>query len=171
MNLVPVPHADINQCLDIFRYLGFSHLCRPDNSAFEQHILSNRKLLSIHGEVIAVISHIHFYDDPAGDRVLEPGMIEGKRRFVWKHKFIQLPTSQSLDHQNMYAVAMYGDPRGFPLGIITDEPQRRHEVEHLGTVVEGAFSKIVQFKNAEVRLYAPCRELPSYTPETFRRRN
>jgi len=171
MDYVQVSQEDVERCLNLFRYVGFSHLKQPTEQDFEKHLTSNRKVLALHGEVLAEIGNIEFYDEPTGDKVLEPGIIEGARRFRWGHRFIQLPYDQPVDQNIVYALANDGFNNGFPIGLITDEPERRRQIENLGTLTEGEFSKIIKVGDGELRLYKISKELPIYPPGTFQLRN
>lgn len=171
MDYIQVSQQDVVRCLNLFRYVGFSHLKQPTEQDFERHLTSNRKVLTIHGEVLAEIGNIEFYDEPTGDKVLEPGIIEGTRRFRWNHRFIQLPPDVSINEDIIYALANDGFNNGFPIGLITDEPERKKQIENLGTLTEGEFSKIIRSESGEFRIYEIFRELPIYPPGTFQLRN
>ena len=108
--------ADAERCLSVFRHLGFSHYGKPSQEEFEGYLASTRKVVVVHGRILAEIGDIQFYDDPQGDRTVEPGVALGARKFRWAHRFLRITGEVPLGEELVRSLTTDGLYEGFPHG-------------------------------------------------------
>ena len=160
---------DAEQRLNLFRYLGFSHVGKPTAREFEEHLVTNRKVIAVKGDLACEIGGIEFYNDPSGDRLLGD-MVIGGRRFRWDQNFLNL-TGCRIDKRVIEAISKHGFYDGRPIGIISDDMERQAQIDLLGEARQDKFSKVIIYQGNELRVYDSLPHLPVYSPETLERRN
>lgn len=161
--LEPIPQKEVNDCLDQFRSLGFSRLLKPEQNNFEAHLLENAQFLVIKGRLVASLTDLRFFDDPAGPKKFGPSATIGERRFVWNHAFLTIEPQMQLSQKLLEALKLANVIKGFPLGIVTDEPSRISEIRSLGASTEQPFcSEIIVGGLGMIRLYSSIAKLPTF---------
>lgn len=160
---------------NLFRAVGYSHIGKPDQSAFEKHFMENTKVFTFHGSLCFEVAQIEYYDSASGDVDLG-GIIAGGRRFRFMERFLEIPRSLSLDKRLVEALIQDDFlVNGLPIGMITDDRERKKQIQRLGARSEGQFSALVNFNNTgEIRVYM-ARHFPAYYGqsgiESLKRRN
>ncbi len=166
---IQVSMNEVERCLNLFRYLGFSHVGKPTDREFEEHLVGNRKVIAIRGNMACELGGIEFYDDPSGDKAVGDIVIKG-RKFRWRQRLLDFG-GYPIDKRIINAISQDGFYSGWPIGVITDDTERQNQLRLLGEARQDKFCKVVENQSNELRVYDPSPELPLYSPETLERRN
>lgn len=145
---VQIPLEWAQHCSNLVTQVGLPN----KGGAFEEHFLSNRKVLTFYKELILEIGDIHYFDHPAADQYVGE-MIFAKRRFNFNQRLLHLPYDHPLDQSLVDLLAYDRFNDGFPLGFIIDDPKRTEEFMRLGDVVQEEFCKTIKYELGELRFY------------------
>ena len=151
MDKVKIPAEYAQRCNDLLTLVGL-----PNRGlSFENHFTSNRKVLTVHADIIFEVAGIDYFDHSQGDIDLGSGVFVPKRRFGWRHeRLLYVPSDIPISYDLLDALVSDGLNDGFPMGLIIDDERRKDQLLSLGQKVDTKFCWEVDYKRmGKLRLY------------------
>ncbi|MCM2325974.1 MAG: hypothetical protein NDI94_05925, partial [Candidatus Woesearchaeota archaeon] len=130
---------------------GLPFRTKEELAPFEEHFSLNKQILVIVGNTVVFYYNINYVDAPQ-----EEISFTSERRFSWSRpqSVFQLPSDKPLSEDILIQVINNPFCGGFPVGIVTDNPQKIEELLKLGAVSADQYSTVVSLKTGEkVHIY------------------